>query len=100
EPSLAAVRRRLLALDEDDLRRQTWLIRLSLGTRKLNDDETGWTRYTPVAAGEALPAAELRRRLLAGARAVGDWFEEMAIREGDFATWIGLEFREKRWSMV
>lgn len=105
EPALATVRRRLREMDEDDLRRQSWLIRLSLGTRKLNDDEVGWTRYTPVADGEPLPAAELRQRLLAGARAVGGWFEEMAIRDGDFAdegyaTWIGLEFREKRWSMV
>jgi type 2 lantibiotic biosynthesis protein LanM len=103
EPPLAAVRRRLLTMDEDDLRRQSWLLRLSLGTRKLNDDAVGWTRYTPVApeiSGEPLPAAELRQRLLSGARAVGDWFAEMAIREGRYATWIGLEFREKRWSMV
>jgi lantibiotic modifying enzyme len=30
---------------------------------------------------------------------VGDWFAEMAVREGDYASWIGLEYRNKRWSL-
>jgi type 2 lantibiotic biosynthesis protein LanM len=100
EPAMVTVHRRLRGLGEEDLRRQLTLLRLSLGTRLLNRDDVGWTGYAPIDPGPPLPPAELRERLVAGARAVGEWFEEQALRDGRYATWIGLEFRNRVWSMV
>src|SRR5204863_1920133 len=48
EPPLQAVRRRIREMTEDDLRRQTWLLRLSLGTRLLNRDDPDPPGYAPV----------------------------------------------------
>ncbi|HEY0558297.1 MAG TPA: type 2 lanthipeptide synthetase LanM, partial [Thermoanaerobaculia bacterium] len=43
EPSFDLVRRRVDLLGEEDLRRQLWLLRLSLGTQLLNRDDLAWT---------------------------------------------------------
>lgn len=99
EPSFETVQRRIGLLGEEDLRRQVWLLRLSLGTLLLNRDDTQWTSYTPDPDAPRLPPGALRESLLAHARAVGSWFAEMAVREGDYASWIGLEYRNKRWSL-
>ena len=99
EPSFETVQRRIGLLGEEDLRRQIWLLRLSLGTLLLNRDDVQWTSYTPDPDAPRLAPDALRESLLAHARAVGDWFAEMAVREGDYASWIGLEYRHKRWSL-
>ncbi len=99
EPSFELVRRRVELLGGEDLRRQLWLLRLSLGTQLLNRDDTEWTSYTPDPQAPRLPAAEVRESLLRHARAVGAWFAEMAVREGEYASWIGLEYRNKHWSL-
>ena len=99
EPSFDLVRHRLDLLGERDLRRQLWLLRLSLGTQLLNRDDLEWTSYTPDPRAPRLPPEALRESLLRHARAVGDWFSEMAVREGDHASWIGLEYRNQRWSL-
>jgi type 2 lantibiotic biosynthesis protein LanM len=99
EPSFDLVGRRLDLLGEEDLRRQLWLLRLSLGTLLLNRDDLEWTSYTPDPEAPRLPPAALRESLIGHARAVGGWFAEMAVREGDYASWIGLEYRDKRWSL-
>jgi type 2 lantibiotic biosynthesis protein LanM len=100
ETAIATVRRRLGALGEEDLRRQLALLRLSLGTQLLNNDDVDWARYAPVEPVPPLAPGELRERLVAAARAVGEWFAAMALRDGRHATWIGLEFRNKVWSIV
>jgi len=100
EPSLATARRRIEGLGEEDLRHQLTLLRLSLGTQLLNRDDVGWTGYPPVDPGPLLAAEELRERALAGARAVGEWFESMALSDGRHATWIGLDFRDRLWSLL
>jgi type 2 lantibiotic biosynthesis protein LanM len=101
ETALAGVRRRLQSLGEEDLRRQLALLRLALGTQLLNRDDVGWQGYAEVDPGPPLAPAELRERLVAAARAVGEWFADQAIRDGEgHATWIGLEFRNRLWSMV
>lgn len=99
EPSLDLVRRRIEALSEEDLRRQLWLLRLSLGTQLLNRDDLEWTGYTPDPQAPRLSAEALRESLLRHARAVGHWFAEMAVREKGYASWIGLEYRNRRWSL-
>jgi type 2 lantibiotic biosynthesis protein LanM len=101
EPALHAVHRRLAAMGEADLGRQLNLLRLSLSARKLDRDAGSWTEYPPAAAaGRLLPAATLRARLLAAARAAGAWFTSTAVRDGRYASWVALEFRNKRWSLV
>jgi type 2 lantibiotic biosynthesis protein LanM len=100
ETALAAARRRLQGLGEDDLRRQLTLLRLSLGTQILNRDEVTWSRYAPVDPGPPVAPGELRSRLLGHARAIGAWFEEMALRDERHATWIGLDFRNRVWSLA
>jgi type 2 lantibiotic biosynthesis protein LanM len=99
EPSYDLVRHRIRLLGEEDLRRQLWLLRLSLGTQVLNRDDVEWTSYTPDPRAPRLSPGELRESLLRHARALGGWFSEMAVREGDYASWIGLEYRNKRWSL-
>ncbi|HEX4962776.1 MAG TPA: type 2 lanthipeptide synthetase LanM family protein [Thermoanaerobaculia bacterium] len=99
ESSFELVRRRIELLGEEDLRRQLWLLRLSLGTQLLNRDDVEWTSYQPDPDAPRLSPEERRESLLRHARAVGDWFAEMAVREEGYASWIGLEFRDKRWSL-
>jgi type 2 lantibiotic biosynthesis protein LanM len=102
EPSFLAVQRRIATLDEADLERQTALLRLSLGTQLLNRDDVGWTGYAPTDPDPALSAEELRARLIAAARAIGDRLAALAIRDArevGYVTWIGLEFRNKVWSL-
>jgi type 2 lantibiotic biosynthesis protein LanM len=99
EPSYELVRHRLRLLCEEDLRRQLWLLRLSLGTQILNRDDVEWTSYTPDPRAPRLPPEALRESLLRHARALGGWFSEMAVREGDYASWIGLEYRNQHWSL-
>lgn len=100
ETALAAARRRLLGLGEEDLRRQLTLLRLSLGTQLLNRDDVTWSRYAPVDLGPPLGSSELRERLIGHARAVGAWFEKMVLRDERHATWIGLDFRNRVWSLT
>ncbi|MBW8879539.1 MAG: type 2 lantipeptide synthetase LanM family protein [Acidobacteria bacterium] len=106
DTALAGVRRRLQGLSEEDLRRQLALLRLALGTQLLNRDDVGWQGYAEADPGPPLAPAELRRRLVAAARAVGEWFADQALRDDredrddDHATWIGLEYRNRLWSMV
>lgn len=99
EPSFELVRRRVGLLGEEDLRRQLWLLRLSLGTQLLNRDDLAWTSYTPDPEAPRLSGEALRESLIGHARALGGWFSEMAVREGDYASWIGLEYRNQRWSL-
>ena len=100
EPALAVARRRLQGLSEEDLRRQLMLLRLSLGTQLLNRDDVTSSRYAPVDPGPPLAPGELGDRLVGHARAVGAWFEEMALRDERHATWIGLDFRNRVWSLL
>ena len=99
ESSLNLVRRRIGQMGEEDLRRQLWLLRLSLGTQLLNRDDLEWTSYTPDPNAPRLSPEELRESLLRHARAVGEWFSAMAVREEGYASWIGLEYRNQQWSL-
>jgi type 2 lantibiotic biosynthesis protein LanM len=98
EPALAAVRRRLLALDEADIARQSWFIRASLATLGLNSE------------GKRLPSYEIREprtpacreSLLAAARAAGERLESLAVRDARTpgVSWIGLSILGNHWALV
>jgi class II lanthipeptide synthase len=100
EPALAAVCRRLRGLGEEDLARQLSLLSLSLGAQRLPGDDAAGRAAAPADPGPPLPPAALRERLLAGARAAGLRLAATAIADGTHATWIELEFRQLRWSLV
>ena len=100
ETPFAAVRRRLEGMGEADLERQLDLLRLSLGTQLLNRDDVAWDGYAPVDPGPQLPAEALRERLLAAARDAAAWIAARALRGEGYTTWIGLDFRQQRWSLA
>jgi type 2 lantibiotic biosynthesis protein LanM len=105
ESALAAARARMASFSEEDLARQTMLLRLSLGTRLLDRDDDDPPPYAPVAINAAAlqepdAGASLHARLLRQAAAIGDWFETMAIRDAHDVTWAGLDFRNRRWSLT
>jgi type 2 lantibiotic biosynthesis protein LanM len=98
QPALESVRRRLLALDEADIARQSWFIRASLATLALNTE------------GNRLPSYEVRdprtpaRResLLAAAREVGERLESLAVRDARApgVSWIGLSILGDYWALL
>ncbi|HEY0512223.1 MAG TPA: type 2 lanthipeptide synthetase LanM family protein [Thermoanaerobaculia bacterium] len=100
EPAIVTARRRIERMGEDDLRRQLALLRLSLGTQLLNRDDVGWTGYAETDPGLPLGPDGRRERMIEAARKVGEWFESMALRDGRYATWIGLDYRNQYWSLV
>jgi type 2 lantibiotic biosynthesis protein LanM len=98
ESSLAKVRRRLKRWSEDEIRRQAWLARVSLATLLLNRRLGDWEEYELIDPGA--PAGDaLRRELIEQALALGRWFERMAARDGDDATWITLDLRQGVWAL-
>jgi len=92
-------RRRVRGLGERDLERQSWLIAVSLGTAVLNRNEGEWMSYALERPAEHRPPAELRQQAIAAARDLGGWFERMAVRDGDAASWVTLDFRNRLWSL-
>jgi len=94
------VRRRLGEMGAEDLRRQLWFVQASLATLTLNDDRLQWPSYRPVEATAPGDRDELRRALLAEASAIGDHLAELALRDGEDATWIGLAFSNRQWGLV
>jgi type 2 lantibiotic biosynthesis protein LanM len=97
--SLDDVTRRIERMGEDDLFRQSWLTRVSLGTLLLNRPGGEWPGFRLEDPGVGLDQDELTRRLVRAARGIGEWFEKMAVREEGNATWVGLDFRNQVWSI-
>jgi type 2 lantibiotic biosynthesis protein LanM len=100
EPALATVRHKLASLGEEDLRRQTWLVRSSIATLVLGRENVPWPRYTPEEPPGEVSLDELRPRLLAQARAVAGRLADLALEKNGGATWMGVEFHQRRWSLV
>ena len=100
EPALAAVRRKLAALSEEDLQRQTWLVRSAIATLVLRRETVPWPRYTAEEPAAEVALADLRERLLTQARGVGERLESLALRRDGGVTWMGVEFHHHRWSLV
>jgi type 2 lantibiotic biosynthesis protein LanM len=90
EPGMALVRRRIERLGDDDLQRQLWFLRASLAAMSAGSDQ-----MPPVIRRSSHERPEERieadtERLLAGAQAVGNRLEGLALRDGDGVSWLGL----------
>jgi type 2 lantibiotic biosynthesis protein LanM len=97
ESGLALARDKVRGLSEADLARQLWIIRASLATVATGVESVA---RRAGAAGDT-PRAVDRERLLAGARAIGDRLETLAIRGERNATWLGLNLLdEQHWTVT
>ncbi|HEV8337981.1 MAG TPA: type 2 lanthipeptide synthetase LanM family protein [Candidatus Polarisedimenticolia bacterium] len=99
EPALEEVRRRIAGMGEEDLDRQAWLTRVSLGTLLLNRYKGEWPGFSLSDPGEPRGDPQVKSRLVAAARRLGDWFERMAVRDDRYLTWVGLDLRNQIWSL-
>jgi class II lanthipeptide synthase len=82
-----------------DFRRQVWFIRASIATLDLQANDVERPGYEPVWPRHMLGHAELAPRLVEEARRIGDRLEELSVREGDNAAWIGFAHVNKTWSL-
>lgn len=98
ETGMNLVFRKLAQLSEDDLAAQSWFIRASFTSLTMGVENAQMPAYQ-VCAPESRAAAE---QYLAGAEAVGDRLDALALRgeEGD-AAWIGLSLmNERNWLLM
>jgi type 2 lantibiotic biosynthesis protein LanM len=98
ESGLATVQRRISTLSEEDLERQSWLIRASLATLS---SHAGMSLHLDcsrsVCSGKVAASPQ---QLLAAARSVGDRLAELSFGPRDRATWIGLvPSGEREWRL-
>lgn len=95
ESGMDLVRKRLRTLDEDDLERQSWLVRAAIeATRPL--EERGMWQRSPLPPLPDTPPAE-PERFLAAARRIGDRLARLAIEQGGLVTWFHLDVSDKGW---
>ena len=92
ESGMELVRKRLRALDEDDLERQSWLVRAALEATRPLEERGMWQRSPLPDAAPAEPG-----RFLAAARRIGDRLARLAIEQGGLVTWFHLDVSEKGW---
>ena len=94
EPSLSIVRRIVDRLDESGWRSPAWFIEASIASLP------GSLRRGPSSRVASPSGSAGRDRLLAGAKAVGDRLDQLAVRGQGGASWIGLELEGRRaWSI-
>ena len=86
EPSMSLVQRCLQQLSEKNLKQQLWYIRASLTTLAIDADRVRRPSYSPTKPQTFANSAQL----LQAARVIGDRLEELAVRDKDNVTWIGL----------
>jgi type 2 lantibiotic biosynthesis protein LanM len=91
---LEMVREGLRAMGEDDLRRQTYLVRASFAALTMSSDPE---RASCAPSGP--PKDPTRQALLAAASAVADRLVELARRDGSKASWIGLRPLSRGWQL-
>ena len=92
DSAIAVVRRQLLELSEEDLERQTWIVRASLATLSSQPSHAS-AAAGRIDARQLSGAPEANRdELLSTACAIGDRLSDLAIRENGAATWMGLPF--------
>lgn len=95
EPGLEAVQKRLQTLDEQDLAMQSWIIQASFASMLMGSSvNIRKTRHLPPSH-----SGVTRKRLIQGARAVGDYLYKSALRSEDDAGWLGVtQVKEAEWA--
>jgi len=101
EPGADPVRRRIQKLSDRDRDLQLWFIRASLATLSKAGDDARRPPQTQTCADLAPKALADRKRLLAAAQAVGERLEQLALREEDDLSWVGLTLApSQRWILA
>ena len=96
ESGYASVCRRVQQMSSHDLETQLWFLRASLATLDRRRVSTVARTHSPT----PLQATIDHDRLLAGACAVGDRLEALAVQQGSEAAWIGLTMTQRHsWSI-
>ena len=95
ESGLEAVQKRLHTLDEQDLAQQCWLIQASFASMLMGSD-VSIRKTEPLSPSHS---GVTRKRLIQGARAVGDYLYKSALRSQDAAGWLGVtQVKEAEWA--
>jgi type 2 lantibiotic biosynthesis protein LanM len=95
--SLDAVRKRLHRMDEEDCKQQCWLIRSSLTALAMGEPTASWQRYNLEEEEREVDC----ERLLQGAKVIGDRLVELALKDKQEVTWLGLSLvRERFWQVA
>ena len=98
EPSLDAVRRRILSMDVNDLNRQSWFIRASMTTLTMGLSFEDPDKYRMAEVPEVVTT---REQLIAEACAIADRLEMLALRDGDYISWVGVTLvNERNWTLM
>lgn len=85
-PGLERVRERLRGLDEEDLERQSWLVRAAIESTRPEGQRRRWQRDSLPETGPAEP-----RRFLSAACRLGDRLARLAVRQGERVGWFSLD---------
>jgi type 2 lantibiotic biosynthesis protein LanM len=94
ESGMELVRKRLRTMNEDDLERQSWLVRASVeATRPLQERRIWQRSFLP----EPAPAGP--ERFLAAARRIGDRLAQLAVEQGELVTWFHLDVSDEGWRL-
>lgn len=97
---LQQVRERLRSLDERDLAQQRWYLRASLATLEISRATVEWSRYPEVEVEPYPEPTRLRQRAREAAAAVGDRLIDLALRDDEATTWVGLQYDDTHWSLA
>lgn len=96
EPGLELVRRTIAGLGEEDLERQTWIVRAALESVRPLEERASWPREPlPEAEGPADPG-----RFQAAARKLGDRLATLAVTQGERLGWFHMDLDEESWSLA
>ncbi len=94
QSGMALVRRRLQAMGEDDLERQSWLVRASIEATRPLEERRMWQRSS---LPDPAPAAP--ERFVAAARQIGDRLARLAIEQEGLVTWFHLDVSDEGWRL-
>lgn len=94
EPGLELVRKRLRTMGDDDLERQSWLVRAAIEATRPVSERRAWTPSPLPEPGPAGP-----ERFLERARRIGDRLSRLAVEQDGFVSWFCLEISDDGWRL-
>ncbi|MFI2435684.1 type 2 lanthipeptide synthetase LanM family protein [Streptomyces sp. NPDC018957] len=101
--SLELVRKRVEQLGEDDLAKQSWIIKASLATLLMDPEDRNNRPAQAPSANRPSPVTRRvqRQQLLALASAVGRRLDELSLQNEDGAYWLGVgPLDESTWGLL